>query len=227
MAKVKNAKISDLIPDDKNANKGTEYGKHLMDKSFRQFGAGRSILLDKNNKIIAGNKSTEQCAEIGIEDVIIVESDGTKLIAVKRTDIDIDTKQGRDLCLADNATQKANLEWDKDIVQSLASTFDIEVKEWGIDIPETIETLEKINLNDAEFETGINKYNDKNCQLPIVKEFFETHECFIIPIHNEIDEKFIREIFCLNENYISDCGDGKIRKTNVIDIQKIKSCLLK
>ena len=90
-------KISDLIPDDKNANKGTEYGKHLMDKSFRQFGAGRSILLDKNNKIIAGNKSTEQCAEIGIEDVIIVESDGTKLIAVKRTDIDIDTKQGREL----------------------------------------------------------------------------------------------------------------------------------
>ena len=132
MTKIKNAKISDLIPDDKNANKGTEYGKHLMDKSFRQFGAGRSILLDKNNKIIAGNKSTEQCAEIGIEDVIIVESDGTKLIAVKRTDIDIDTKQGRELALADNATQKADLEWDNDIVNALASTFEIDVEDWGI-----------------------------------------------------------------------------------------------
>jgi hypothetical protein len=132
MAKIKNAKISDLIPDNKNANKGTEYGKYLMDKSFRQFGAGRSILLDKNNKIIAGNKSTEQCAEIGIEDVIIIESDGTKLIAVKRTDIDIDTKQGRELCLADNSTGKANLEWDKDMVNALASTFEIDVKDWGI-----------------------------------------------------------------------------------------------
>ena len=132
MAKVKNAKISDLIPDDKNANKGTEYGKHLMDKSFRQFGAGRSILVDKNNKIIAGNKSTEQCAEIGIEDVIIIESDGTKLIAVKRTDIDINTKQGRELCLADNSTGKANLEWDKDMVNALASTFEIDAKDWGI-----------------------------------------------------------------------------------------------
>jgi len=116
-------------------------------------------------------------------------------------------------------------EWDFD---TLANEWNVEeLAEWGIDIPETLETLEKINSNDAEFEAEINKYNDKNCQLPIVKEFFETHECFIIPIHNEIDEKFIREIFCLNENYISDCGDGKIRKTNVIDIQKIKSCLLK
>jgi hypothetical protein len=227
MAKIKNAKISDLIPDDKNANKGTEYGKYLMDKSFRQFGAGRSILVDKNNKIIAGNKSTEQCAEIGIEDVIIIESDGTKLIAVKRTDIDIDTKQGRELCLADNSTGKANLEWDNEQIINVQEQFNIVSQDWGIEIPETFETLERINSNDAEFEAEMNKYSDKNCQLPIVKDFFETHECFIIPIHNEIDEKFIRDVFCLNENYISNCGDGKIRKTNVIDIQKIKSCLLK
>jgi len=116
-------------------------------------------------------------------------------------------------------------EWDYD---EFANNWDAgQLTEWGIDIPETLETLERINSNDAEFEAEINKYSDKNCQLPIVKEFFETHECFLIPIHNEIDEKFIREVFCLNENYISNCGDGKIRKTNVIDIQKIKSCLLK
>ena len=80
----------------------------------------------------------EQCAEIGIEDVIIIESDGTKLIAVKRTDIDIDSKIGRELCLADNSTGKANLEWDKDMVNALASTFEIDVKDWGI--PEFSET---------------------------------------------------------------------------------------
>ena len=29
----------------------------MMEKSFSELGAGRSILIDKNGKIIAGNKS--------------------------------------------------------------------------------------------------------------------------------------------------------------------------
>jgi hypothetical protein len=65
MAKDK-TKISDLIPDDKNFNKGSEFGNLLIEKSFRKYGAGRSILLDKNNRIIAGNKSVKNAAAIGI-----------------------------------------------------------------------------------------------------------------------------------------------------------------
>ena len=59
MAKIKKTKIEDLIPDDLNFNKGTQFGQSMIEKSLRTFGAGRSILLDKNNKIIAGNKTTE------------------------------------------------------------------------------------------------------------------------------------------------------------------------
>ena len=62
-------KIKELIQDDKNFNKGTEFGNSLIEKSFRKFGAGRSILIDKNNRIIAGNKSVENAMSIGIEDV--------------------------------------------------------------------------------------------------------------------------------------------------------------
>jgi hypothetical protein len=132
MAKVVESNISKLTPDDKNANKGTQYGQHLIENSMRKFGAGRSILLDKNNRIIAGNKATENAAAIGIEDVIIVESDGKKLIAVKRTDIDLDTPIGREMALADNATQKANLEWDEANIAELIEEYDIDIEEWGI-----------------------------------------------------------------------------------------------
>lgn len=132
MAKVTEIKLDKLTPDNLNANKGTEYGQHLMDKSFREFGAGRSILIDKNNRIIAGNKSAERCAEIGIEDVIIVESDGTKLIAVKRMDIDIDSKQGRELAIADNATSMANLDWDPKAIEEIKEKWEIEPEDWGI-----------------------------------------------------------------------------------------------
>jgi hypothetical protein len=107
MAEIKEAKISDLVFDDKNFNKHTEYGMSLIEKSIRNNGAGRSILIDKNNRIIAGNGVTEIAGQIGLDDVQIVESDGTKIIAVKRTDIDLDSKQGREMALADNATARA------------------------------------------------------------------------------------------------------------------------
>lgn len=76
MAKMIETRIENLIPDNKNFNKGTQFGEHLMDESLRKFGLGRSILIDKNNRIIAGNKTTEKAADIGFDNVIIVETDG-------------------------------------------------------------------------------------------------------------------------------------------------------
>lgn len=125
-------KLSDLTPDDKNYNKGSEFGNSLIEKSLRKFGAGRSILLDKNNRIIAGNKTIENAGAVGLEDIIVVETTGNQIVAVKRTDIDLDSKIGRELALADNASAKASITWDEDIIKQ---DWQIEeVKDWGIDI---------------------------------------------------------------------------------------------
>ena len=78
MAKTSKARITDLVGDNRNFNKGTQYGDHLMDESLRQFGLGRSILIDKNNRIIAGNKTTEKAGELGFEDVLVVETAGDR-----------------------------------------------------------------------------------------------------------------------------------------------------
>lgn len=133
MAKITETNIEKLIPDDKNFNKGTEYGQHLIEESLRKFGAGRSILLDKNNRIIAGNKTVENAANVGLENVIIVETDGNQIVAVKRNDIDLDSAKGRELALADNATAKANIEWDEESIQQIAGQWDIKPEEWGVD----------------------------------------------------------------------------------------------
>jgi hypothetical protein len=159
------AKISELIPDDKNFNKGTEYGNALIEKSFQKFGAGRSILLDKNNRIIAGNKSTENFGASGGEDVLIVESDGTKLIAVKRTDLDLDTPQGRELALADNATAKANIVWDEEII---VEEIGVEVAEdWGMKVVE--ENYNNIDLDSFFEEDNTQKEN----KFKIILEYTE------------------------------------------------------
>lgn len=122
------------MPDNKNFNKGTEYGDRLMDGSLRRFGLGRSILIDKNNRIIAGNKTAEKAADIGFTDVLVVEVDGNQLVAVKRKDIDLDTSKGRELALADNATGKANLSWDEKMIAEMANKFDFNPDDWGVDV---------------------------------------------------------------------------------------------
>lgn len=137
----KKAKISDLIPDDKNFNIGTDFGNSLIEKSFQKFGAGRSILIDKNNRIIAGNKSVENAASIGLNDVEIIESDGKRIIAVKRTDIDLNTPEGREMALADNASAKANIVLDAELIQ--AEIGEAACEEWGVEIENEVEINEE------------------------------------------------------------------------------------
>jgi len=59
------AKLKDLTFDEHNANKGTERGTAMLADSLQELGAGRSILIDRNNRIIAGNKTAEQAGQVG------------------------------------------------------------------------------------------------------------------------------------------------------------------
>lgn len=141
MSKKKNpTNIQDLVFDDKNFNVGTPFGGQLIEKSLSKFKFGRSILIDKNNRIIAGNKSVENAMAIGMEDVQIVESDGTKIIAVKRTDIDLDSPIGREMALADNASAKANIVFDAELIE--AEVGEAVMTEWGIETDKKLEAEE-------------------------------------------------------------------------------------
>lgn len=122
--------ISELKFDNKNFNKHTAKGMGLLEKSLQQFGAGRSILIDKNNRIIGGNGVVEAAGNIGLEDVQIVESDGKKIIAVKRTDIDLDSAEGRELAMADNAVASEDLSWDKGNIDEVSEQFGIDPGDW-------------------------------------------------------------------------------------------------
>lgn len=134
MTKIIETNIESLVPDNKNFNKGTEYGDRLMDESLRKFGLARSIVIDKNNRIIAGNKTAEKAADIGFTDVLVVEVDGNQLVAVKRKDIDLDSAKGRELALADNATSKANLAWEESLVEEVSQQWGFEPQDWGVDV---------------------------------------------------------------------------------------------
>ena len=126
--------IEELVQDDHNLNKGTREGQRLMERSFKELGAGRSILVDKDGRIIAGNKSQKAAMAAGIRKVRVIETQGDELIAVKRTDLSLDSKEGRELAYADNLTTQVNLAWDEielDHLQTEVEGFD--TSDWGFD----------------------------------------------------------------------------------------------
>lgn len=115
--KVKSLKsITDLSPDGLNANKGTVRGRKMLLDSMTRYGAGRSILVDKNGTIIAGNKSAEAAKD---RDIMVVQTDGKKLVVVQRTDLDINSKTGRALAIADNRVGEVGLDWDANVLKGL------------------------------------------------------------------------------------------------------------
>nr|DAK72135.1 MAG TPA: ParB protein [Caudoviricetes sp.] len=132
--KITETNIDSLKQDDKNFNKGTKKGRKLIDKSIRKFGAGRSILLDKNNRIIAGNKTQELAKEAGIKKVIVIDAKPDELVAVRRGDVDLDSEEGREMALADNATGAANLDWDDEALSRAQEEIGLQVEDWGLSI---------------------------------------------------------------------------------------------
>jgi hypothetical protein len=119
-------KLGELLPDKRNANRGTKRGGVLVESSLRDFGAGRSILIDKHGRIIAGNKTAAQAGKAGFDDVLVVRTNGKQLVAVQRMDLDLDTDAtAKALAVADNRTGEVSLEWDTAILKSLESEIDL------------------------------------------------------------------------------------------------------
>jgi hypothetical protein len=145
-------KVSDLLPDKRNANRGTKRGGELVESSLREYGAGRSILIDKNGRVISGNKTAQHAGKAGFADVIVVQTDGKKLVAVQRMDLDLDTDvAAQELAIADNRAGQVSLEWDNEVLKGFADEIDLS-KFWDADElatvlllnePKPLETMEQ------------------------------------------------------------------------------------
>ena len=117
--------------------------KELIHKSLKECGAGRSTVIDNDNEIIAGNGIYEQAQKLGIK-TKIVETDGSELVVVKRTDLATDSDKRKKLAVMDNSTSDSS-EFD---IELLSEDFEVDtLNDWGIE--QTTE-LEIENLNSQE-----------------------------------------------------------------------------
>ena len=119
-------KLTDLIQDSQNANKGTERGAKIVRKSLEKLGAGRSVLVDKNGVLIAGNKTAKAAIEAGLGEAIVIDSDGKKLVVVRRTDLDLSSDAAaKELAIVDNRASEVGLEWDASVLAAIGEEVDL------------------------------------------------------------------------------------------------------
>jgi DNA modification methylase len=114
--------INSLHSDHKNARRRTDRSAQLIGDSLQKFGAARSIVIDEDNRILAGNGTVEGAKKAGIKNVRIIETDGSEIIAVQRIGLTEDEKVG--LALADNRTADLS-EWDQAMLHQLSEEHDI------------------------------------------------------------------------------------------------------
>ena len=172
MSETKVIDIKELKFDEHNFNRHNDEGMSLLEKSIKENGLGRSILLDKDNNIVGGNGVTEKAIELGKTKVRIIETDGTELIAVKRTDLTLDSEQGRKMALADNSVAHANLEWNKEELQKAQDEWGLVPEEWGVEMPEDIFKEQKTINSELQTED----FDDK---IKMILEFSIDENSFV------------------------------------------------
>ena len=101
--------IGQLKPDLHNARIHTPRNIGMITASLQKVGSARSIVIDEDDVILAGNGVIEAAADAGIERVRVIESDGHEIIAVRRTGLS--NEQKRLLAYYDNRTGELS-SWD-------------------------------------------------------------------------------------------------------------------
>lgn len=120
--------------DSRNYRKHNAENKRLIKKSLEECGAGRSILIDGEDEIIAGNGVYEQAKKLKMP-VRIIETDGSEIVAIKRTDLKTTDEKRKQLAVMDNSTSDSS-EFDFEL---MAQDFNVEaLEDMGVDLPDNI-----------------------------------------------------------------------------------------
>ena len=102
-------RLADLRPDPLNRRTRTARGAGMLADALRTVGPARSIVIDEEDTILAGNGVAEAAAAGGFTKVQVVEADGETVIAVRRRGLT--PEQKRQLAMYDNRPGELG-EWD-------------------------------------------------------------------------------------------------------------------
>lgn len=103
--------VEGLAPDHENRRRHTPRNIEMISASLREVGAARSIVIDEDDNVLAGNGVLQAARSAGITRVQVVEVDGETLVAVRRRGLTDEKK--RALAIFDNRAAEL-AEWNEE-----------------------------------------------------------------------------------------------------------------
>lgn len=186
--------MNEIKFDKRNYRKHNDKNKKLIKKSLQECGAGRSIIIDNEGEIIAGNGVYEQAQKLGLK-TKIVETDGSELVVVKRTDLATDDDKRKRLAVMDNSTSDTS-EFDIDLLEEDFAIDDL--NDMGLDLKIEDEEEEKVksNIKDdfAIFPCSVLDQGSKKWQ--------ERKKIWMEKLSSENVLKSRRDLLCLGNSHL-------------------------
>jgi len=172
-----------LSLDTKNARLHPERNSAAVLSSFRELGAGRSVVVDNKGVVIGGNCALEQAQKLGLP-LEFVHTRGDRLVVVVRDDLDTDDPRRQALAIADNQTALL-AEWDEEnlaeILEELRNS-EIDATLTGFEDEEISQLLgEELPPPPEERGAAVDKRKESGTivsvgsyMFPFEKEFYES-----------------------------------------------------
>lgn len=101
---------------------------------MRKFGFVEAGLISEDNVIASGNARQETAVNIGLDDVQIIDIDGTKPVYLRKKGLKSGTPEFHELALALNQVGQKNVVMDAELIE--ATLGEAVCEEWGVELPE-------------------------------------------------------------------------------------------
>ena len=195
-------KNSQPILDKRNARLHDDRSKQAIRESLKQQGAGRSVLTDADNILIAGNGVYQEAVELGIP-VRIIESDGRELVVIKRTDLRNSDPKRTALAIADNKCSDLSVFDDEKLEELLSEIENDPLLSAASGFSET-EIAEILKQSEPDQKT-----DDEKPEVPFSEEILENHNYIVLYFDNDVDWLQAKTIFNLKTVRDSGSKAGK------------------
>lgn len=164
MQEIKNIKIKDLVPYERNSKIHSEYQIELIEKSIKEFGFINPILIDENKNVIAGHGRIEAAKNLKFKELPCIVIEGLTEI------------QRRAYIIADNRLSEL-AEWDNELVARELRNL----KESGFDTDVTGFLYDDIDFSfmdepSQNLKKEKSKREAKECECPRCKCIFTSKE---------------------------------------------------
>lgn len=159
-------KINKVKLDSRNTNKHTKQGLVALNSSVEQVGVIEAITISNDDVVISGNARHGVIGKKLGKDAILIETDGTQAIYIKRTDIESGTKEFHKASILANTVAQANQDFDVELIEELAEEFEFELEEVFVEVETNNENEEE---DDEDEDEEVEKtYSENKYPLSIV-----------------------------------------------------------